>query len=176
VDQDLHDGSIRPNQILAVSLTHSMLPLERARQVVDQVKRELLTPVGLRTLARYDPRYRPRYEGGVNERDSAYHQGTVWPWLMGPFLTAYMRVYGQDPEARTQAKAWLEGFQEHLATAGLGHISEIADAEDGNRPRGCIAQAWSVGELLRAAMEDIYGTKPVTALSHALAQSTTGPS
>ena len=97
VDQDLHDGSIRPNQILAVSLTHSMLPLERARQVVDLVQRELLTPVGLRSLARYDPRYHPRYEGGVQERDSAYHQGTVWPWSMGPFLTAYIRVYGQEP-------------------------------------------------------------------------------
>lgn len=174
VDQDLHDGSIRPNQILAVSLTHSMLPLERARQVVDQVQRELLTPVGLRTLARYDPRYHPRYEGGVNERDSAYHQGTVWPWLMGPFLTAYMRVYGQDPEARTQAKTWLEEFSAHLATAGLGHVSEIADAEDGNEPRGCIAQAWSVGELLRAAMEDIYGAEP--AVAQVLAQTTTGPS
>jgi glycogen debranching enzyme len=112
----------------------------------------------------------------VQQRDSAYHQGTVWPWLMGPFLTAYIRVYGQDPNARKQAKAWLEGFQPHLATAGLGHISEIADAEDDHKPRGCIAQARSVGELLRAAAEDIYGTKPVAALAHVLAQSTTGPS
>jgi glycogen debranching enzyme len=85
-----------------------------------------------------------------------------------------MRVYGQDPEARTQAKTWLEEFSAHLATAGLGHVSEIADAEDGNEPRGCIAQAWSVGELLRAAMEDIYGAEP--AVAQVLAQTTTGPS
>ena len=160
VDRDLHDGSLRPNQILAVSLKHSMLPPECAREVVDLVQRELLTPVGLRSLGRFDPRYRARYEGSVHERDAAYHQGTVWPWLMGPFLTAYLRVYGSSPDARKQARIWLENFQSHLATAGLGHISEIANAEDGNDPRGCIAQAWSVAELLRAAVEDVYQVAP----------------
>jgi predicted glycogen debranching enzyme len=156
VDGELHDGSIRPNQILAASLPHSMLAMDRARQVVELVRRELLTPLGLRSLSPYDPRYRRRYEGGVRERDTAYHQGTVWPWLMGPFLTAYMRVNGRSAEARKQAKDWMEGIQAHLASAGLGHISEIADAEDGHQPRGCIAQAWSVAELLRAAVEDVY--------------------
>jgi glycogen debranching enzyme len=130
--------------------------MDRARQVVELVRRELLTPLGLRSLSPYDPRYRRRYEGGVRERDTAYHQGTVWPWLMGPFLTAYMRVNGRSAEARKQAKDWMEGIQAHLASAGLGHISEIADAEDGHQPRGCIAQAWSVAELLRAAVEDVY--------------------
>jgi len=156
VDGSMQDGSIRPNQILAVSLSHSMLPLDRARRVVDVVRRELLTPLGLRSLSPHDPRYRGRYESGVRERDTAYHQGTVWPWLMGPFMTAYLRVHGHSSEAKRQARAWLEGFQTHLANAGLGHISEIADAEGGHQPRGCIAQAWSVAELLRAAVEDVY--------------------
>lgn len=92
----------------------------------------------------------------MRERDTAYHQGTVWPWLMGPFLTAYLRVNRRSEDARRQAESWLDGFQDHLATAGLGHISEIADAEDGHTPRGCIAQAWSVAELLRAAVEDVF--------------------
>ena len=156
VDGDLHDGSIRPNQIFAASLKHSMLSPDRARKVLEVVQRELLTPLGLRSLSSYDPRYRPRYEGGVFKRDSAYHQGTVWPWLMGPFLTAYMRVHQGDGEARAQAKAWLKEFESHLSTAGLGQISEIADGGDGHRPRGCVAQAWSVAELLRAACEDVY--------------------
>jgi predicted glycogen debranching enzyme len=160
VDRNLHDGSLRPNQIFAVSLKYSMLPPECAREVVDLVQRELLTPVGLRSLGRFDPRYHARYEGSVHERDAAYHQGTVWPWLMGPFLTAYLRVHGSSADARKQARMWLEDFQSHLTTAGLGHISEIANAEDGNEPRGCIAQAWSVAELLRAAVEDVYQAVP----------------
>ena len=160
VDGELHDGSIRPNQILAASLTHSMLPLSRARQIVELVQRELVTPLGLRSLSPRDPRYRRRYEGGIWERDTAYHQGTIWPWLMGPFLTAYMRVHGRSTEARKQARQWLEGFRDHLSAAGLGHISEIADAEEGHTPRGCVAQAWSVAELLRAAVEDVYVPEP----------------
>jgi predicted glycogen debranching enzyme len=160
VDGERHDGSIRPNQILAVSLSHTMLSAERSLRVVERVKSVLLTPVGLRSLSRYDPRYRPRYEGGVYERDTAYHQGTVWPWLMGPFLSAYVRVHGGDSDSRQQAAAWLKEFEAHLSTAGLGHISEIADGEDGHCPRGCIAQAWSVAELLRAAAEDVYDVTP----------------
>jgi predicted glycogen debranching enzyme len=160
VDKDMHDGSIRPNQIFAASLHHSMLPPDRAMQVVDLVAKELLTPLGLRSLARRDPRYRARYEGGVRERDTAYHQGTVWPWLMGAFVTAHVRVNEGSVNARRQAEQWLQGFREHLKCAGLGHISEIADAEDSHSPRGCIAQAWSVAELLRAAVEDVYNLKP----------------
>jgi predicted glycogen debranching enzyme len=150
------DGSIRPNQIFAVSLHHSMLDAERARQVVDVVRRELLTPLGLRTLSAEDPRYRARYEGGVWERDSAYHQGTVWPWLLGPFITAFVRTRGRSECARHQAQLWLKGIEDHLHEACVGQISEIADAEFPHRPRGCVAQAWSVGELLRTAVEDVY--------------------
>ena len=150
------DGAIRPNQIFAVSLHHRMLPPEKEKQIVEVVERELLTPLGLRSLSPRDANYHPRYEGGVRERDSAYHQGTVWHWLMGPFISAYIKVHGRSHEAKGQAQAWLKTFDEHLRTAGLGQISEIADAEPPHTPRGCIAQAWSVAELLRAAVEDVY--------------------
>lgn len=156
VNGESKDGSIRPNQILAVSLPHSMLPEGRARRVVEVVRRELLTPAGLRSLAPGDPAYRPRYEGGVYDRDSAYHQGTVWPWLMGPFLTAFVKVNGRSREAREQAARWLAGFGQQLRTGCLGQIAEIADAEAPHVPRGCAAQAWSAAELLRAAVEDIF--------------------
>lgn len=159
VDGDKRDASIRPNQILAVSLKHSMLSRERARRVVEVVERELLTPYGLRSLARPDSAYRPRYEGGVWERDTAYHQGTVWPWLMGPFVTAYVRANGSTKRARERAKELLAPMRDHLSDAGLGHISEILDAESPHEPRGCIAQAWSVAEVLRAAVEDAFGVR-----------------
>ena len=123
---------------------------------MDLVQRELLTPVGLRSLSPHDANYRPHYEGGVRERDSAYHQGTVWPWLIGPFISAYVKVHGRSEEAREQAEVLVKTFHEQLSTAGLGQISEIADAEPPHEPRGCIAQAWSVAELLRAAVEDVY--------------------
>jgi predicted glycogen debranching enzyme len=155
VDRDQRDGSIRPNQIFAVSLHHPLLARDQERQIVEVVQRDLLTPLGLRSLSPRDPHYRPHYEGGVWERDSAYHQGTVWPWLMGPFLSAYVKVHDRSAEARSQAALWLQPFNEHLRTAGLGQISEIADAEPPFTPRGCVAQAWSVAELLRAAVEDV---------------------
>lgn len=160
VDGDTRDGSIRPNQIFAVSLPHTMLPLEQARRVVDVVERELLTPYGLRSLAPTDPRYRGRYEGDPRSRDEAYHEGTVWPWLMGPFITAYMKVNGDNHTARQRAAAWLEGFRGYVHEAGLGQVPEIFDGDAPHRPRGCIAQAWSVAELLRATVEDLIGLKP----------------
>jgi predicted glycogen debranching enzyme len=153
------DGSMRPNQIFAVSLHHGMLAPERARSVVAAVRDQLLTPMGLRTLSPRDPRYRGHYEGGVVERDTAYHLGTVWPWLMGPFITAWLKVNERSEEARRQCQHWLEGFREHLTSAGLGHVCEIVDAEFPHAPRGCIAQAWSVAELLRAAVEDVYASQ-----------------
>ena len=156
IDGEYRDASIRPNQIFAISLYHTMLPAEMGRRIVDLVQRELLTPLGLRSLSPSDPNYMRRYEGGVRERDSAYHQGTVWPWLIGPFISAYVKVHGRSPEAKAQAGVWLKGFEDHLTTAGLGHISEIVDAEPPYTPRGCIGQAWSVAELLRAAVEDVY--------------------
>jgi predicted glycogen debranching enzyme len=154
------DASIRPNQIFAVSLPYTMLRPERAMLVVDVVQRHLLTPYGLRTLAPGDPEYRGRYTGGPYIRDGAYHQGTVWPWLMGPFITAYLRVNGGSPAARQQAEAWLSSLKDHLSDAGVGHISEIFNGDPPHRPVGCIAQAWSVAEVLRATVEDIHGVRP----------------
>jgi predicted glycogen debranching enzyme len=153
------DASLRPNQILAVSLAHSMLNKERARQVVEVVEKNLLTPYGLRSLAPLDPNYHGRYTGGPSERDGAYHQGTVWPWLMGPFLTAYIRVNQDSEAARNQAEEWLQSLRAHLEDAGLGHVSEIFDGDVPQRPVGCVAQAWSVAELLRALVEDVHGQR-----------------
>ncbi len=154
------DRSTRPNQIFSVSLPHSMLSMERARAVVHKVQEQLLTPVGLRSLAASDPQYRGRYMGGPTERDGAYHQGTVWPWLLGAFITAYVKVNGGDTKARRQAGEWLVPLQEHLSQAGLGQISEIFEGDPPHRPCGCIAQAWSVAEVLRAYVEDVKGIKP----------------
>jgi predicted glycogen debranching enzyme len=144
------DGSVRPNQIFAVSLHHTMLDAERSAAVVSKVESELLTPFGLRTLSPRDAAYQPVYEGGPFERDSAYHQGTVWPWLAGAFFDAYARVFG-GPGADALLKPWLSEFAAHLEKACLGQVSEIFDAELPQRPRGCFAQAWSVGELLHLA-------------------------
>jgi predicted glycogen debranching enzyme len=154
------DPSIRPNQIFAVSLPHGMLRQDRARRVVEKVEEHLLTPFGLRTLAPSDPLYRGHYTGGPKERDGAYHQGTVWPWLLGPFITAYIKVNGESEEARHQAQAWLSPLESHLTDAGLGHISEIFEGDAPHRPCGCIAQAWSVAEILRVYFEDVRGPRP----------------
>lgn len=145
------DASLRPNQIFAAGgLPFTPLGAERARRVVDSVEASLLTPLGLRSLERGHPAYRPRYEGGVFERDTAYHQGTVWPWLMGPFVEAWVKSRGDTREARLAARErFLPPLHAHLERAGLGHISEIADAEPPHTPRGCPFQAWSVSELLR---------------------------
>ncbi len=145
------DVSLRPNQIFAVGgLPYPLLPRSQARRVVDTVERALLTPLGLRSLAPGDPQYCPHYAGGVWERDTAYHQGTVWPYLMGPFVEAWVRVRGTTVETCMVAQErFLSPLFDHLATAGLGHVSEIADAEPPHTPRGCPFQAWSVGEALR---------------------------
>jgi glycogen debranching enzyme len=124
------------------------------------VERELLTPYGLRTLSPRDPQYRGRYEGDLHNRDSTYHQGTVWAWLMGPFITAYLKVHGRSAKACEQAATWFAGFGAHLNEAGVGQISEIFDGDAPHRPRGCIAQAWSVAEVLRTAVEDVLGPTP----------------
>jgi predicted glycogen debranching enzyme len=159
-----NDGSVRPNQILAVGgLPFQTLVEPYATRVVETVERQLLTPLGLRSLAPGEPGYRPHYGGGVLERDSAYHQGTVWPWLMGPFVEAWLRVRGNSAEAKREADArFLAPLREHLEVAGLGHVSEIADAEPPYRPGGCPFQAWSLGELLRATrlVEDKAETRP----------------
>ena len=146
VENGHRDGSVRPNQIFAASLHHSMLDVERARKVVDRVGRDLLTPVGLRSLSPADPKYVPVYIGSPFERDSAYHQGTVWAWLIGGFVDAHRRVY---PEGEDRIVDILVGFRSHLFEAGVGQISEIFDADPPHSPRGCPAQAWSVAEVLR---------------------------
>lgn len=138
------DGSVRPNQIFAVSLPYTMLSEEKARKVVEKVRDELLTPVGLRSLSPKDPRYVPVYIGSPLERDGAYHQGTVWSWLIGPYITAYQNVFGKE-----NVSGLLKGFEDHLTEAGLGTISEIFDGDAPHKPRGCPAQAWSVAEVLR---------------------------
>jgi predicted glycogen debranching enzyme len=154
------DASIRPNQIFAVSLPYSMLSPDRAKRVVAVVQEHLLTPYGIRSLAPSDPQYHGIYTGDGVGRDGAYHQGTVWPWLLGPFITAYMKVEGGSTAAHTQAKKWLSPLKNHLCDAGLGHISEIFDGDAPHRPVGCIAQAWSVAEILRVAVEDVCGIRP----------------
>jgi predicted glycogen debranching enzyme len=145
------DAALRPNQIFAVGgLPLALLEGERATRVVDAVESRLWTPLGLRSLAPGEPGYRPRYEGGVRERDGSYHQGTVWPWLAGPFVEAWIRVRGGTEEAKLEARGrFLDPLVRHLDEAGLGHVSEIADAEPPHTPRGCPFQAWSMGELLR---------------------------
>ncbi len=143
------DAAIRPNQVIAISLRHGLLGRDRALDVLNVAERELLTPFGLRTLAPSDPNYRGRYEGDVWSRDSAYHQGTVWPWLAGPFFSAKLQFSDNPAEAAREARDWLERFSCHLSDAGLGQVSEIFDGDAPHLPRGCFAQAWSVAELLR---------------------------
>jgi glycogen debranching enzyme len=124
--------------------------LERGCRIVDQVEQRLWTPMGPRSLAPDDPAYRPHYEGGPVERDGAYHQGTVWPWLAGAFIEAWVRVRGSTAAARKEArKRFFQPLLGQLDRAGLGHLAEIADAEAPFTPRGCPFQAWSMGELLR---------------------------
>jgi predicted glycogen debranching enzyme len=143
------DGSVRPNQIFAVSLPNSMLSIGQAQKVVAKVEAELLTPVGLRSLLPKDAQYCPVYIGSPLERDSAYHQGTVWGWLIGGFVDAYRRVNSHGNQTEKRVEEILSGFKNHLSEAGLGQISEIFDADAPHKPRGCMAQAWSVAEVLR---------------------------
>jgi glycogen debranching enzyme len=146
-----NDASLRPNQIFAAGgLPLALLEPDQADRVIATVEERLLTPMGLRSLAPGEPGYQGRCEGGVRERDGAYHQGTVWPWLIGPFVEAWLRQRGFTPEARHEAdRRFLAPLRAHLGVAGIGHISEIADGDPPHTPRGCPFQAWSLGELLR---------------------------
>ncbi|MEW5976664.1 MAG: amylo-alpha-1,6-glucosidase [Acidobacteriota bacterium] len=150
VNGDDRDSKIRPNQIFAVSLPFPLLPAERARSVVRVVEEHLLTPYGLRSLSPSNRDYKGVYRGGVYERDSAYHQGTVWPWLIGPFVDACLNVEGPSPAVRERLLQLFEPLKAHRQEALLGSISEIFDAEPPHLPKGCAAQAWSVAEVLRA--------------------------
>ncbi len=158
IDGEVVDPAIRPNQLFALSLPFPLLSDDGARSVLEVVERELLTPVGLRSLARGEPGYSARYEGNAAQRDAAYHQGTVWSYLIGPYITALVRYRGEA--GRVEGMHILDGLVEHLSEAGLGMISEIFDAEAPHTPRGCFAQAWSVGEVLRTYYEDLSGEQP----------------
>jgi glycogen debranching enzyme len=143
-------AQLRPNQIFAVSLPFGLLDQEQARAVVRSVERELLTPVGLRTLEPADPEYKPRYEGSPSERDGAYHQGTVWPWLLGPFIDAYLAAFGKTAESLSHCRGLVEALEAEAALNGcVDSIAEIYDADEPRYPRGCPAQAWSVAEIAR---------------------------
>ena len=144
------DASFRPNQIFAVSLPHPVLDRQHWRPVVDAVEQKLLTPFGLRSLAPDEPDFKSRYFGDLRARDAAYHQGTVWAWLIGPFIDAWLKVH---PDKREKARGLLAGFETVVAEAGIGSISEIFDAEPPFTPRGCMAQAWSVAEVLRCLVK-----------------------
>ncbi|RPJ84516.1 MAG: glycogen debranching protein, partial [Acidobacteria bacterium] len=141
------DRCCRPNQLLAISLPHPVLDHPRWRPVVETVERRLLTPAGLRSLAPGEPEYRPQYYGDLRARDAAYHQGTVWTWLIGPFVDAWLKVH---PGEVAGARAFLDGFASIMSEACVGTLPEIFDAEPPFTPRGCVAQAWSVAEVLRA--------------------------
>ena len=144
------DPSLRPNQVLAISLPHAVLEEDKWEPVLKVVRERLLTPYGLRSLAPGEPDYKPRYDGDLLARDAAYHQGTVWAWLIGPFFDAWMRTWPGDLDT---ASSLLAGFNKEMSQAGIGTISEIFDAEPPYDPRGCIAQAWSVAEVLRCELK-----------------------
>jgi glycogen debranching enzyme len=144
---DHEDASIRPNQIIAAGI-EGLLPDVMRQSVLDTVTRELLTPYGLRTLSPRDPRYAGWYEGGATSRDSAYHQGTVWPWLMGPYIDALISIKGRSKAVRSEARELLQPLLS--LAAGTGTLPEVFDGNSPHRPGGCISQAWSVAEVLRA--------------------------
>ena len=141
------DSALRPNQVLAISLQHPVLDPARWPAVLEAVSRHLLTPVGLRSLAPEHPEYKAEYFGNRRERDAAYHQGTIWPWLIGPFVDAWLKLY---PDDIVGARTFLDGFEQHLGEACIGSISEVFDPNAPFTPHGCVAQAWSVAEVLRA--------------------------
>jgi predicted glycogen debranching enzyme len=153
------DEACRPNQVLAMALRHPVLDKSHWPAVLDVARDRLLTPVGLRSLAPGHPDFKPRYFGDLRARDAAYHQGTVWAWLIGPFVDAWLAVHPNDEEG---ARACLQGFVQHLDQACIGSISEVFDAEAPFTPRGCIAQAWSVAEVLRAWVRTSSSSAAVT--------------
>lgn len=162
IDGEARDDSLRPNQIIAVALDFTMLDDAKSEKIVDIVGRELLTPYGLRTLSPKDPKYKGVYAGDRISRDKAYHNGTVWPWLLGPFTTAYLKIKGYADYRREYVlrNFLLHLFTDHVYKAGLGAVSEIFDGDPPHMPRGCIAQGWSIAEPFRAYVEDVMQVRP----------------
>ena len=154
------DSAIRPNQIFAVSLPYTMLSPEKEKAIVDRVEKDLLVPFGLRTLSPDNPLYKGQYHGDAINRDTAYHNGTAWPWLLGAYVKSYRKVHNYSEDSLEAMRNLLQGFNAHLEIAGLGTISEVFDGDFPHSPGGCIAQAWSVAEVLRAYVEDVLGIKP----------------
>jgi predicted glycogen debranching enzyme len=148
------DPSIRPNALLAVSLPYEILDASRFRDVVDRAERDLLTPAGLRTLAPSDPAYRGRHRGPPAERDRAYHQGSVWPWLLGPFCTAFAKAHGSSEATKTRLAEALIGFRRRVTEEALGSVYEVMDGDEPHAATGCPFQAWSVAEILRVLWEE----------------------
>ncbi len=159
VDELEGDATLRPNQIYAVSLPHRMLDADKEKEIVDKVYEKLYAKTGLRSLSPDDKEYHPTYEGCLDKRDHAYHQGTSWGFLLGGFLTAYVHVYGTSKEVIKQADAMLDATREQFYHGCIGSIAEIFDGDEPHTSRGCYAQAWSVGEILRAYTEDILPYK-----------------
>ena len=160
VSSEGKDDSLRPNQILAVSLPYSILSPDREKKVVVKVFQELFTPYGLRSLTPSHPDYKGRYQGDRWSRDAAYHQGTVWSWLLGPFVTAYLKVHSFSDRSCYVAREILAPFRRYLFEHGVGTVSEIFDGDFPHEPKGCTAQAWSVAEILRCYVEDVLGKRP----------------
>lgn len=157
VTGDFKDDRVRPNQILSLSLTYPVIEGDMAKKIVETVWKELYTAYGLRSLSPLNDGYRGIYTGDQFSRDSAYHQGTVWTWPLGRFITAYRRVYGHTMESKEILRNFIDPLKDHLNDRCIGHISEIFDGNEPLVPRGCFAQAWSVGEILRTYIEDIHG-------------------
>jgi predicted glycogen debranching enzyme len=145
-----NDSSLRPNQLLSISLPHAVLAEDKWKPVLGIIREKLLTPYGLRSLAPGEANYKPRYDGDLLARDAAYHEGTVWAWLIGPYFDAWLRAHPGDWKT---ARALLASFDIEMSLAGIGTISEIFDADPPFEPRGCIAQAWSVAEVLRCELK-----------------------
>jgi predicted glycogen debranching enzyme len=158
---EVKDPAIRPNQIFAVSLPYTMLSPEKEKAIVDRVEKDLLTPFGLRTLSTDHPLYKGHYHGDALTRDTAYHNGTAWPWLLGAYVKAYRKVHNYSEKSLEDMRTLLESFDMHLEIAGLGTISEVFDGDYPHSPGGCIAQAWSVAEILRAYVEDVLEIRPL---------------
>ena len=152
------DNTIRPNQLFAISLPFELIDGEQAKAVLKIVEEQLYTPVGLKSLPKTDSHYVPVYGGDAWHRDSSYHEGTVWSWLLGPYVDAIIKVKGEC--GKVDAQKIIDDFKYHLNEGCIGSISEIFDAEAPHHPRGCVAQAWSVGEVLRVIKEyELYEVK-----------------
>jgi glycogen debranching enzyme len=152
------EAAIRPNQLAAVALPYALLDRERAQSIVNVVRETLLTRVGLRTLEPGDPAYQPRFEGDMAARDASYHQGTVWPWLIGPFISAYLYAFGRTDAALTFCNHILSGMEQELSACCLGSISEVYDAAEPQHPGGCPAQLWSVAQRI-IAVHNVSATR-----------------